>query len=182
MLNPRSGHFECNGVSPIDMRRNVLVIHLLASRCNVRFAHRARADHLPLSHHQEDRRRWHGCHLQSRRHKASPLRRALRQAARAVTCVGCTSRKCSIELPYLVMCQHYASPCIFCSQLCFSKSSCATRLNASAAAVLSRRGVVIPHGQREQHQPLKSSPSTRIRRLSINEPSICVEVKTWRLR
>ena len=70
----------------------------------------------------------------------------------------------------------YASSCALCSQLCLSKSSCATRLNASAAIVLSRRGVVMPHGQREQHQPLKSSPSTRIRRLSINKPSICVEV------
>src|ERR1700756_2995511 len=72
----------------------------------------------------------------------------------------------------------HASPWVLWTQLCFSKSSCATRLNASAATVLSRRGVVIPHGQREQHQPLKSSPSTRIRRLSINKPLICVEVRT----
>jgi hypothetical protein len=45
-----------------------------------------------------------------------------------------------------------------------------TRLNASAATVLSRRGVVIPHVQWEQHQPLKSSPSTRIKFLFIHRP------------
>ena len=61
----------------------------------------------------------------------------------------------------------YASPSGFEVQVCFSKSSCATRLNASAATVLSRRGVVIPHVQREQHHPLKSSPSTQMRRLLI---------------
>jgi hypothetical protein len=59
----------------------------------------------------------------------------------------------------------YASPWGLGSQGCFSKSSCARRLKASAATVLSRRGAVIPHVQREQHQPLKSSPSTQMRRL-----------------
>ena len=57
--------------------------------------------------------------------------------------------------------------------MCFSKSSCATRLKARAATVLSRRGAVIPHVQREQHQPLKSSPSTQIRCLFIHLP-LCV--------
>jgi hypothetical protein len=51
-------------------------------------------------------------------------------------------------------------------------------VECEAATVLSRRGVVIPHRQREQHHPLKSSPSTLIKRLSINEPLICVEVRT----
>jgi len=60
---------------------------------------------------------------------------------------------------------HYASPSGFWLQVCFSKSSCAIRLKASAATVLSRSGVVIPHVQVEQHQPLKSSPSTLMRRL-----------------
>jgi hypothetical protein len=59
--------------------------------------------------------------------------------------------------------QRYASASAFSLQVCFSKSSCASRLNASAATVLSRRGVVIPHVQREQHQPLKSSPSIEMR-------------------
>ena len=50
-------------------------------------------------------------------------------------------------------------------QLCFSKSSCATRLNASAATVLSRRGAVRPHSQWEQHQPANASSSIQIRHL-----------------
>ncbi len=49
----------------------------------------------------------------------------------------------------------------------FFESSCATRLNASVATVLSGTGVVIPHVQREQHQPLKLSPSMEMRRLFI---------------
>ena len=59
--------------------------------------------------------------------------------------------------------QRYASASEFGLQVCFSKSSCASRLKASAATVLSRRGVVIPHVQREQHQPLKSSPLIEMR-------------------
>jgi hypothetical protein len=59
--------------------------------------------------------------------------------------------------------QRYASASEFGLQVCFSKSSRASRLKASAATVLSRRGVVIPHVQREQHQPLKSSPSIEMR-------------------
>lgn len=70
---------------------------------------------------------------------------------------------------FLVMAFH-ASPCAPWTQACLSKSSCATRLKASAATVLSKSGVVMPHVQREQHQPLKSSPSTRIRCLSM-EPA-----------
>jgi hypothetical protein len=65
---------------------------------------------------------------------------------------------------------YHALSCVLWTQVCFSKSSCATRLNASAATVLSRRGVVMPHVQREQHQPLKSSPSTRIKCLFIHLP------------
>src|SRR6202011_4651629 len=65
---------------------------------------------------------------------------------------------------------YYASPCAWWTQACFSKSSCATRLKVSAATVLSRRGAVIPHVQREQHQPLKSSPSIQIRCLFIHLP------------
>ena len=38
---------------------------------------------------------------------------------------------------------------------------------ARQATVLSRSGVVMPQVQREQHQPLKLSPLTQIRRLSI---------------
>jgi hypothetical protein len=45
--------------------------------------------------------------------------------------------------------------------------SLCNRLKASAATVLSRRGAVIPHVQREQHQPLKSSSSIQIRCLFI---------------
>ncbi len=65
---------------------------------------------------------------------------------------------------------YYASPCGLWTQVCFSKSSCATRLKVSAATVLSRRGAVIPHVQWEQHQPLKSSPSIQIRCLFIHLP------------
>src|SRR5712692_6577845 len=54
------------------------------------------------------------------------------------------------------------------AQLCFSKVSRAKRLNANAATVLSSRGAVMPQGQREQHQPVKSSPSTHIMRLLIH--------------
>jgi hypothetical protein len=38
------------------------------------------------------------------------------------------------------------------TQLCFSKLSCASRLKASAATVLSRCGAVMPQVQWEQHQ------------------------------
>jgi len=48
-------------------------------------------------------------------------------------------------------------------QLCFSKLSCARRLKASVATVLSRCGAVMPQVQWEQHQPVKSSPSTQIK-------------------
>ena len=65
---------------------------------------------------------------------------------------------------------YHASPCTVWTQGCFSKSCCASRLKASAATVLSRRGVVIPHGQREQHQPVKSSPSIQISSLFIHLP------------
>ena len=50
------------------------------------------------------------------------------------------------------------------------KSCCATRLKASAATVLSRRGVAIPQVQREQHQPVKSSPSIQINSRFIHLP------------
>ena len=66
--------------------------------------------------------------------------------------------------------EYHALSCVLWTQVCLSKSSCATRLNASAATVLSRRGVVMPHVQREQHQPLKSSPSSRIKCLFIHLP------------
>ena len=65
---------------------------------------------------------------------------------------------------------YHAPPGALWTQLCFSKSSCATRLKVSAATVLSRRGAVIPHVQWEQHQPLKSSPSIQIRCLFIHLP------------
>jgi hypothetical protein len=65
---------------------------------------------------------------------------------------------------------YYASPGASWTQVCFSKSSCATRLKVSAATVLSRRGAVIPHVQREQHHPLKSSASIQIRCLFIHLP------------
>jgi len=51
--------------------------------------------------------------------------------------------------------------CALSSHLCFSKLSCALRLKASAATVLSRCGAVRPQVQWEQHQPVKSSPSPR---------------------
>lgn len=60
------------------------------------------------------------------------------------------------------------------AHLCFSKVSWARRLNASAATVLSSRGAVIPHGQSGQHQPVKSSPSTQINRLSTSTSCACV--------
>jgi hypothetical protein len=62
----------------------------------------------------------------------------------------------------------YASPSRFGMQVCFSKSSCASRLKASAATVLSSRGAVMPQVQCEQHQPLKSSPSTQMRCLFMD--------------
>src|SRR5439155_2511012 len=43
--------------------------------------------------------------------------------------------------------------CALSSHLCFSKLSCAVRLKASAATVLSRCGAVRPQVQWEQHQP-----------------------------
>jgi len=52
-------------------------------------------------------------------------------------------------------------------------------LKASAATVLSRRGVVIPHVQWEQHQPLKSSPSTRIKRLLILAEAFSEVLANW---
>ena len=61
------------------------------------------------------------------------------------------------------------------AHLCFSKVSWARRLNASAATVLSSRGAVIPHGQSGQHQPVKSSPSTQINRLSTST-SFCLRL------
>ena len=54
------------------------------------------------------------------------------------------------------------------AQLCFSNVSCATRLKASTATVVSQRGAVMPHGQWEQDQPAKSSSSTQIKRLLIH--------------
>jgi hypothetical protein len=57
-----------------------------------------------------------------------------------------------------------------CAQACCSKPSCATRLKASAATVLSRRGATTPHGQREQHQPVKCSSSAQIMCLFIAIP------------
>jgi len=54
------------------------------------------------------------------------------------------------------------------AQLCFANVSCATRLKASTATVVSQRGAVIPHGQWEQDQPVKSSCSTQIKRLLIH--------------
>ena len=56
----------------------------------------------------------------------------------------------------------HAPSCAVLTQECCVKSCCATRLKASAATVLSSRGAVIPHVQREQHQPVKSSPSIQI--------------------
>jgi len=52
-------------------------------------------------------------------------------------------------------------------QSCFSKPSWATRLNASVATVLSRRGAVKPQVQREQHQPVNVSSSIQIMRRFI---------------
>jgi len=60
---------------------------------------------------------------------------------------------------------------LFCAQACWSKVSCATRLNASAATVLSGRGATTPHGQWEQHQPVKCSSSAQIMCRVINTPS-----------
>src|SRR5438128_2322808 len=51
--------------------------------------------------------------------------------------------------------------------MCFSNVSWARRLKARAATVLSRCGAVMPQVQWEQHQPVKSSPSTQIKRLFI---------------
>jgi len=64
----------------------------------------------------------------------------------------------------------YASP-LLPAQSCFANVSCATRLNARAAAVLSRRGAVMPQAHTEQHQPVKSPPSIQIKRLCIHLPS-----------
>jgi hypothetical protein len=52
---------------------------------------------------------------------------------------------------------------------CWSKDSCARRLKASAATVLSSRGAMKPHVQCEQHQPVKSSSSAQIIRLVISK-------------
>jgi hypothetical protein len=87
-----------------------------------------------------------------------------RQAEGTATTTLTTKRRWFFATAY------YASPCALWTQLCFSKSSCATRLKVSAATVLSRRGAVIPHVQWEQHQPLKSSPSIQIRCLFIYLP------------
>lgn len=57
------------------------------------------------------------------------------------------------------------SPCMSAVQSCFSKPSRATRLKARAATVLSRRGAMRPQEHREQHQPVKRSSSTQIKRL-----------------
>jgi hypothetical protein len=55
-------------------------------------------------------------------------------------------------------------------QSCFANVSCATRLNARAATVLSRRGAVMPRAHTEQHQTVKSPPSIQIKRLCIHLP------------
>src|SRR5690348_4153171 len=60
---------------------------------------------------------------------------------------------------------------LFCAQACCSEPSCATRLKASAATVLSRRGATTPHGQREQHQPVKFSSSAQIMCRVIGTPN-----------
>ena len=60
--------------------------------------------------------------------------------------------------------------CVLRVQLCSSKVSCAMRLNASAATVLSRRGAVMPHSHTEQHHPVKSSASIQIKRLCMHLP------------
>jgi hypothetical protein len=65
------------------------------------------------------------------------------------------------------------------SQSCFSKLSRATRLNASAATVLSRRGMVMFHAHKEQHQPVNSSPSTQIMRFIVLGP---FAFKDWLLQ
>src|SRR5215467_4536935 len=68
---------------------------------------------------------------------------------------------------------------VLCAQACWSKPSCATRLKASAATVLSRRGATTPHGQREQHQPVKFSSSAQIICLVIGTPSLWTSSEGW---
>jgi hypothetical protein len=63
------------------------------------------------------------------------------------------------------------SRCVSCAQECWSKLSCAVRLKARAATVLARRGATTPHGQWEQHQPVKCSSSAQIMPLVIGAPS-----------
>ena len=70
-------------------------------------------------------------------------------------------------------CDEHYTPVASCAQLCLSKSSCATRLKASAATVLSRGGHVIPQSHKEQHQPVKWSSSTQIKRLFIHHLFTC---------
>ena len=67
-------------------------------------------------------------------------------------------------------CLRSASHCGSCAQACLSKLSCAVRLNASAATVLSKRGATTTHGHWEQHQPVMSSSSAQIMRLVIGTP------------
>jgi hypothetical protein len=62
------------------------------------------------------------------------------------------------------------------AQPCRSNPSCATRLKATAATVLSRRGATTLHGQCEQHQPVKFSSSAQIMCLVIGTP-IFVEIR-----
>jgi hypothetical protein len=57
---------------------------------------------------------------------------------------------------------------------CVSKFSCATRLKARAATLLSRRGTVRSHSQWEQHHPLKRSSSIQIMRLAMRKPFLDV--------
>jgi hypothetical protein len=64
-------------------------------------------------------------------------------------------------------------------QSCFSKPSWATRLNASAATVLSRRGAVKPQVQLEQHQPANVSSSIQIMRLFIGCAQFWISTEGW---
>jgi hypothetical protein len=57
------------------------------------------------------------------------------------------------------------------AQACWSKPSCATRLKATAATVLSSRGATTPHGQWEQHQPVNLSSSAQIMCRVIGTPN-----------
>src|SRR5215469_1393223 len=60
----------------------------------------------------------------------------------------------------------------FRAQACPSKVSCAMRLKASAATVLSKCGETTPQGQCEQHQPVKFSSSAQIMRRVICTPTV----------